>query len=496
MRERRRLGLAVGLSVAAHVLLVGLGLGSSLIGAWPSTPIDVEITGMQMDEPTDLPLGAPPVGAAHAPSPPGPAAADEVVAPSPASGPPPPKKPRPQPHPAAEAPDSTGRPAPAPRPQSVRSYGPAGSRVTVLMRIDRLRGTPYTASLDALLMRLPDRRDLLDGTDLDLYRDIDALLVATPNPLDPAVTFLAVRHRLTDTALREALDRGARATGRTLKWRSERGRPFAERLTATADPAAVATGRRRRDERLVLLVAPKLAVVTPPAYRSVILRGRPAVRSGGAGGAGGATEPTRGGAPGLQALGAGGASGSDPGGDEHADWAALVRRIDAEDSVMPADAVVMLSAEDVFAPAGSRHRSAASVVAGTRGAVDDGRDGQLDSQSDGAAARGSRGTILGLPAPRLLTATLGIAPEPFSDVDVSFADEGEAVRWEAEWPALRQKLRTNPLVVLTGFSGLAGRITLARAGASLHIHVQATELEMIRLLQLLATQLPSLSGGG
>jgi hypothetical protein len=312
------------------------------------------------------------------------------------------------------------------------------------------------------------------------------LLVATPNPLDPAVTFLAVRHRLTDTALREALERGARATGRTLKWRSERGRPFAERLPAAAGPADM-TGGRRRDERLVLLVAPKLAVVTPPAYRRLILRGRPAVRAGGAGGAGGAGESTGGGAPGALAPGAGGAPGDGAAGDEHADWAALVRRIDAEDSIMPADAVVMLSAEDVFAPGGSRHRP--SAVAGTRGAVDDGA-------GEGAAARGSRGTILGLPAPRLLTATIGIAPEPFSDVEVTFSDDGEAARWEAEWPALRQKLRTNPLVVLTGFSGLAAHITLARAGASLHVHLQATELEMVRLLQLLAAQLPSLSAGG
>src|SRR5204862_4648702 len=101
-------------------------------------------------------------------------------------------------------------PAPAsPRPQSVRSYGPAGSRVTALLRVDRLRDTPYTAAVDALLMRLPDRRDLMQGTDLDLYRDFDALLVATPNPLDPAVTFLAVRHRLSDAALRQELEKGA-----------------------------------------------------------------------------------------------------------------------------------------------------------------------------------------------------------------------------------------------------------------------------------------------
>ena len=87
------------------------------------------------------------------------------------------------------------------------------------------------------------------------------------------------------------------------------------------------------------------------------------------------------------------------------------------------------------------------------------------------------------------TATLGIAPEPFSKADLTFFDQIEAARWESAWPELRQKLRSNPLVVLTGFSGLLGRITLEREGAVLHVSIQATEMELVRLLQLLSTQL-------
>src|SRR5207244_816975 len=124
-------------------------------------------------------------------------------------------------------------------------------------------------------------------------------------------------------------------------------------------------------------------------------------------------------------------------------------------------AVVMFSAEDIFgAP---RAGGGGRAVAGTRGSVDDG-----PSRGDG---RQSGGTILGLPAPRLLTATLGITPEPFSNADFTFSEESEAARWEAAWPDLRQKLRSNPLVVLTGFSGLLGRIALEREGAVLHVHI-------------------------
>jgi len=479
MRNRPRLSLAVALSVGAHAAALAVALGSSLIGAWPTAPVEIEITGTKAEDVSDLPLGS--AAAPPPPAPPPPAAVAEP-------GPPPPRRREPKPRPAEEtaAPEESTPVAP-PRPQSVRSYGPAGSRVTALLRLDRLRGTPYASSVDALLLRLPDRRDLLEGTSLDLYRDVDALLVATPNPLDPAVTFLAVRHRLTDGALREALERGARATGRTLKWRTERGRPFAERLPVAGQEGG--RGWRRRDERLILLAAPKLAVVTPPAYRSLILRGGAAVRPAragkddraGQGGAGGGAASAT-----SAAVGAGGASGADqaaagPARDEHADWAALVRRIDAEDSIMPRDAVVMFSAEDIFGPPSAG--DAGSAVAGTRGSVDD------DGAASGGGRRRSGGTILGLPAPRLLTATLGIAPEPFSKADLTFFDESEAARWESAWPELRQKLRSNPLVVLTGFSGLLGRITLEREGAVLHVHVQATEMELVRVLQLLSTQM-------
>jgi len=480
MKNRPRLSLAVALSVGAHAALLAAALGSSLIGAWPTAPVEIEIAGMKAEDVTDLPLGvAAPVAAPPPAAPPPPTATAEP-------GPPRPRRREPKPRLADDsaAPEDLAR-TPPPRPQSVRSYGPAGSRVTALVRVDRLRGTPYASSVDALLLRLPDRRDLLEGTSLDLYRDVDALLIATPNPLDPAVTFLAVRHRLADGALREALDRGARATGRILKWRTERGRPLAERLRAATTPAG-ASDWRGRDERLILLPAPRLAVVTPPAYRSLILRGaaavRPARRDGGPGAGQGGAGGVGGSAAGGTSGGPGGASGADLGEtasggtrDEHADWAALVRRIDAEDSIMPPDAVVMFSAEDIFgAP---RAGGGGRAVAGTRGSVDD----------DGGSR--SRGAILGLPAPRLLTATLGITPEPFSNADLTFFEEREAAQWEAAWPELRQKLRSNPLVVLTGFSGLLGRITVERAGAVVHVHIQATEMELVRLLQLLSTQM-------
>jgi len=462
MKAAGRAGMAVTLSVAAHGLALAVVIGTSLIGTWPSVPVEVEITSMKMEEPRDLPLGGPAAGdrrpGTEAPPP---AAEPPIEAPPKDTGPKP--RPKPKAKPAAAVVDPADGGAAPPRPQSVRSYAPEGSRVTALLRVDRLRDTPYATLVDAMLMRLPDRRDLLEGTDIDLYRDVDALLVATPNPLDPAVTFLAVRHHLTDGALRAALDKGARATGRKLSWRTERGRPFAERRPSAADRNYL-----RRDARLILLATPKLAVVAPPAYRNLILQGRPAARpKTGAGGAGGAGDTT---------TGAGGAAGQPPA-DEHADWAALIRRIDAQDSIMPRDAVAMVSVEGLFArPAGTR------AAPGTRGTEEDG-------PAPFAPAR-----IYGLPLPPVLTATLGITAQPFADIDGAFTDEADAVAWEREWPALKRKMTSTPLVVLTGFSGLLGRVAVTRAGATIHIRIDATELELVRILQLLATQAFPLGG--
>src|SRR5689334_2360978 len=62
----RRWGIALVLSIAAHLTVVG-GIVATLIvsGLTFSAPVDVEITGMRLDEVHDLPLGPPPSAATH-----------------------------------------------------------------------------------------------------------------------------------------------------------------------------------------------------------------------------------------------------------------------------------------------------------------------------------------------------------------------------------------------------------------------------------------------
>jgi hypothetical protein len=434
MSRRLRLGLA--LSFVVHALVVGALVGWSwLRGAAPSR-LDVEITGMELK---DLPLGAPAAGASPQPRP-------RPRAPAPASV----AKEgtlatREERRKARAGDDDGAEDAAGAGPTDLGQLGPEGSRFTMLMRLDRLKDTPYAAPVDALLMHMPDRRDLLEGTGLSFYDDFEALLLATPNPLDYTATFVAARHHVSDAGMRAAVDRGARATGRVVAWRSESGRPWGERR---ARAGATPTPFAARDARLIVLPAPGLVVVTPPAYRALLLaparKVAPAHLDGGAAGAadGGAIE---------------GADGGEREAAPSPSWAALLRRIDAETGLLPENAVAMASAVDLF----QRRDNAPLVFLGVE-----------------------------LELPRALTVVLGVEPEPFLEITATFPGEVEARRWEATWPVLRAKLRTNPYVVLSGLSTLVARLTSTRDGSTVRLRLTATEEETVRLLQVAAAALP------
>jgi hypothetical protein len=300
----RRVPLAVLVSLGVHAAIVVAAFG---IAAWRGLSFarNVEVVPITLESVRELPLGPPPV--ASKPS-------EAVIAP-------PPRRPRVVAHktgslptenrdggapPDARAatPPPEARPATPPKPGDLQSYGPEGSRLTALLRLDRLRSSPegrgYIGPVDELLRLMPDRRRLLEGSGLDLYRDFDALLIATPNPFDDTVTFLAVRHHLTDAQLKAALDRGAVAAGRPITWHEEAGRPVGVRAGAG------------RDDRLFVLPRSGLAVIAPPAYAQLLLH------------------RTADGHPGRR------------------DWADLIARIDAEDGALPEEAVFMMTASNLL----------------------------------------------------------------------------------------------------------------------------------------------------
>lgn len=444
MWKRWSSGLVV--SLVAHVAAAIVALFAA--GGRLASPVEIEVTGLRLEDVKDLPLGGP----AHGPGKPksaATAATDGPSVPPDSSGRvvtrPDDQRPKPRPpkpHPATVAPrDEEGGPAPT---SNLRAYGPRGSRLTVLMRLDRLRGTEYAPVLDGLLMYLPDRRDLLEPTGVDLFNDFDAVLVATPNPLDPAVTFLAARHHLEDSALRAALARGTRTTGRTLSWRTEAGRPVGE-WRRRAPGAAVAA----RDDRLIVLAAPGLAVVTPPAYRRLLL---------GATAKGDGAKPLSEG----EARDAGVPEGGN-GGASALGWTGLLSRIDAEEGLMPEDGAVMINAVDIF-------RSP-------------------------AARASARASVFGLDVPAAVNAVVGIGDgAPFLDVAAELATEASARQWEAQWPDIQRRLRANPYLILTGFSALVGRTSVTREASTVRLHLTLTREETMRLLAFARTLLSARFG--
>lgn len=450
MLPRWSLGLA--LSLLIHVVGVGAIVG---VAIWRNLsfrgPVDIEIAGMSLDEIKDLPLGPPPGGAEPRAGETPPRARPRAPK-APADGELATREGREE-RPGADAETAAGASV---RPSDLRQYGPEGSRVTALVRLDRLRKTPYGPGVDAILSHLPDRRDLLDGTGLDLYDSFDALLIATPNPMDYTVTFLAARHRLSDGDLRAALERGAKATGRVISWKTEFRRPVAERRAKTPVPGAT------RDNRLIVLPAPGLVVVTPPVYRTMLLRpakprtAPPDAGADGGGEASAAALPPRTDGPPAEGEG----------------WKLLLRRIDAEDSILPPKAIAMVKANDIFS-ARSLRRGLATMP-------------QVNQLPSGLQEGPSQATIFGMTVPIVITFVLGADPAPFADVTAEFKTEAQAMVWEREWPALRNKLRVSPYLVLTGFSALLNRIDLSREGSIIKLHDTATELETQRLLQLIA----------
>jgi hypothetical protein len=339
------------------------------------------------------------------------------------------------------------------RPGDLRESGPDGSRLIALLRLDRLRASPDSEStiavVDRLLLLLPDRRRLIDGTGLDLYRDFDSLLIATPNPTDDAVTFLAARHHLMDAAFKAALERGAKAAKKPIAWRTVAGRPVGIRQQSKG------TMVLDRDDRILVLPLPALAIMATPAYATQLL-GRDVL-----------VPPTQG-----SAVDAGSSDARSSGGEPRKpsgqpNWREIAARIEAEDSAMPDDAAFLMTASNLFgSPA-----SASYVVPSTRGASDD-----SPPQPVGADTA---------PPPQSLTLVVGVET-PFIEILAEFKTAADADRWERDLPAWKRKVVTNPVVLLSGFSSLIGRAQITREENTLQTRIEVSTAELQRLLNLAA----------
>ena len=133
---------------------------------------------------------------------------------------------------------------------------PGDAALMLLLRMDRLRKSPYEREVRQLLEVFYDHKTLLWSSGLDPIRDFEAMLIATPNPYRVTQTFLAVRHNLKMRTIKRSISRAARYRGKRMRWR---------RHKAGLQGTIPTPPRHPKDPRVVIL-KPHVVMLTDPSH--------------------------------------------------------------------------------------------------------------------------------------------------------------------------------------------------------------------------------------
>jgi hypothetical protein len=150
----------------------------------------------------------------------------------------------------------------------------------------------------------------------------------------------------------------------------------------------------------------------------------------------------------------------------HVDWQDLAKEIDAEDSAMPEDATFMMTATHLLI---AGNDAASVVVPPTRGSSDDSVPQPVGNRS---------------PLPEVITLVVG-TETPYIEIIADFKTTSEADQWQRELPSWKRRIATNPVVLLSGFSGLVSRAEASRDGNTLQLRADTSAEELQRLLNLI-----------
>lgn len=137
---------------------------------------------------------------------------------------------------------------------AMEGYGPGNAIFSALLRLDRVRGTAFEEPVRKIMELVPDYRIALESTGVDPINDLNSMFMASAQPQYLQQTFLAVRHNLSDAAIKTALDSRFEAP---MQWRPYRGVESRELVPDTS---------RYQDPRRILLARPGLAVLARPEW--------------------------------------------------------------------------------------------------------------------------------------------------------------------------------------------------------------------------------------
>ncbi len=132
-------------------------------------------------------------------------------------------------------------------------WGPEGARVVVITRNDRIRSSRQRRNIETLLSSLPDWQMLVGNGDIDPFRDVDAMLIATSNPRVINRTFVAALHHLPPNDVIDALSSGFPGG---VEWDEQSGRIY-------GTPRG---GETLHDPRVFMLPADRLFIYARPEF--------------------------------------------------------------------------------------------------------------------------------------------------------------------------------------------------------------------------------------
>ncbi|WP_428269573.1 hypothetical protein [Haliangium sp.] len=143
------------------------------------------------------------------------------------------------------------------------AYAPAGDVLSVLLRFDRLRGTPWAAPTEAILAPMPDYRALVGSREVSVAEQFELLIIATPRPRDVTATTLAGRYRHSSAEIRAFIDHPEAP----VSWYPARGGAAGRRMRSRLVPPS--------DVRVFSMPMPEWVVLTQPTHLGDLLMPRP-----------------------------------------------------------------------------------------------------------------------------------------------------------------------------------------------------------------------------
>lgn len=134
-----------------------------------------------------------------------------------------------------------------------------GSQIALRLDLAAIRASTLAPAVQRLIDGIPDFHLLLDGSGIDVMRDLDRLYMATPDPFDRSRFVYAGRHVHDEAWARTAVARLADARGEPITWTRQRGVWVAPWHNVD------------RTERIVALIGPQHFVICRPEDLRAVL---------------------------------------------------------------------------------------------------------------------------------------------------------------------------------------------------------------------------------